>query len=102
MIHLLSVVATSALLLGCFGAEFGEAALQQASSGFVGCRSAEIAITNDDPEFNQRSWDANCRGHLFHCFGAGRGSLSCVEDIGTRADADRHPPRRTSSAVAAP
>jgi hypothetical protein len=63
-------------LTGCFGAE----ALQQVSSGYVGCPTDEVEISNDQPGFNQRSWDATCHGHLYHCAGVARSGLSCTED----------------------
>jgi len=67
------------LTTGCFGA----GALKQMSSGYVGCSSAEIEISNDEVGFNQRSWDATCRGRTYHCAGADRTSMSCTEDRAT-------------------
>jgi hypothetical protein len=63
-------------LVGCFGAE----ALSQVSAGYIGCSANEIEITNDQPGFNQRSWDASCRGRTYHCSGVSRGGLACSED----------------------
>ncbi len=64
------------LLSGCFGAE----ALSQASAGYIGCNSQEIEITNDQVGFNQRSWDASCRGRTYHCSGVDRTGIACQED----------------------
>jgi hypothetical protein len=73
---------------GCFGAE----ALQQVSSGYVGCPADEVEITNDTAGFNQRSWDASCRGRTYHCSGVAKAGLSCVEDRGPSSAGAAAPP----------
>ncbi len=73
-------IAALSVAVGLTTACFGSGALQQVSSGYVGCPSDEIEISNDEGGFNQRSWDATCRGHIYHCSGAGRGAVACTED----------------------
>jgi len=76
MKHLQLLATTTLLMLaGC-----GESALRSVSSGYVGCSPDEIEITNDDIGFSNRSWDAACHGRIFHCSGAGKVGMSCVED----------------------
>ena len=70
---LIFIVAASA---GCFGAE----ALSQVSAGYVGCGADEIEITNDEAGFNQRSWDASCRGRTYHCSAVSKAGMACTED----------------------
>jgi hypothetical protein len=82
MYRKLAIVPIALSLAGCFG----EGALKQASSGSVGCPSDEIEITNDEAGFNLRSWDASCRGHLYHCSGVAHGGITCTEDRSTRAE----------------
>jgi hypothetical protein len=51
--------------------------LQVISASQTGCAPQDIQISDDDPQFNSRSWVAWCNDERFQCFGT-RGSISCT------------------------
>ncbi|MFO0586147.1 MAG: hypothetical protein U0441_01345 [Polyangiaceae bacterium] len=48
------------------------------TSGSIGCPPAEIVVTPGDSYLGLRSWQAQCRGHVFQCSNGGR-DLICTE-----------------------
>lgn len=95
VIATMMVSLAGATACGAFGAD----ALKQASTGFVGCSASEIQITNDEAGFNQRSWDATCQGHVYHCSGVDKASMSCKEDSATPVTRVAEPAAKAKAAT---
>ena len=58
----LIVLSLVIIIVGCTGD------LKNISSGFVGCSSNEIIISDVDSSLDTESWKVNCKGKTFYCF----------------------------------
>jgi len=72
-----AVIAMSLASTACFGS----AALASASSGKIGCKPSEIAISDDEGGWGTRTWTATCNGRRYYCSatqtGRNSGDISC-------------------------
>ena len=59
---ILLVIIVIIIIVGCSGD------LKNISSGFVGCSSNEIIISDVDSSLDTESWKVNCKGKTFYCF----------------------------------
>lgn len=71
----LAALLFAGLLAGCAGMPTIDEERQVASSGFIGCAPAEIAVS----DHQRYTWTATCRGKVFYCTAAP--SATCTERL---------------------